>query len=147
MSKRSKILTKLDKVLNKLNVYHGDVYKRVIHRSGGDALLGKGGIVSKEDILIVPKPALFYPKYQGISQNNDPYIVGNVSAQIGDVILLVSYNAITLEEINNPELCFVVVDSDGFEEEFYIIASDKNIHIEGQRVVYMFLLRSRVRKP
>lgn len=143
-NKYNKLLKKANKILSDFKVYHGQVYKRFIVQVGGDPLIGKPASVTKNDVDIVPPPAIFYPKYQGISQNNEPYIVGNVSAQIGDIIYLLTATAISEEEIADPGFCFVQI-TDNYEEEFYIVSSDK-IAIEGKILAYQFLVRSRKRK-
>jgi len=145
MAIRTKLLNKINQVLTRFKVYHGSVYKRTIEQFGGDPLLGKPASVSKNDLIIIPPPAVFYPKYQGISQNNDPFIIGGVAAQVGDVVFLLSVDAITEDELADPGFCFVIIN-DKYEEEFYIIASDR-IHVEEQILAYQFLVRSRTRTP
>lgn len=143
MAVYSRLRNRINKLLNRFQVYHGTVYKRTVEQLGGSDLLGKPTYVSKNDVEMHPPPAVVYPKYQGISENNDPYIIGGKAAQVGDIIFIVSVDAITEDEITDKSFCFVI-NTGQYEEEFFILASER-VHVEGQILVYQFLVRSRNR--
>lgn len=138
-----RLRNKVNRQLSRFQVYHGTVYKRIIEQTGSNALIGKPTAVSRNDSEMFPPPAVVYPRYQGISENNEPYIIGGRAAQIGDIVFIVSVDAISEDEVTNKGFCFVINDG-AFEEEFYVIASDR-VHVEGKILLYQFLVRSRNR--
>lgn len=146
MSKASSLAAKINKVLTQVNPITGTVFKRVLTRSGGDPVTGKGVTVTTTDTSFSVPASLRQATYNNSSLNGSKdsvKLVGTATANVVDYVMTVSATDITSSDLTNPDLTIVIVDGD-YEEEFYITGSAPGI-IYGEVVVNNILVRSKKR--
>lgn len=139
MGRAEGLLNRIDKLLNKSNVTDRVVYKRRITRTGGDPLTGRGfSSVTKTDTALNPVPAVVQASNFGTQVVN-----GVVVQPLTDYVVYVSPNALSKSEITDKDVC-LVFKSGSAEEEFFIHSYDTSV-IEGSRVLFTVLARSKSR--
>jgi hypothetical protein len=146
VSRATSIRDRAAKLLGQFQVTDRPIYKRVITRSGGDALLGRPGTVVKTDTLLNPQPAVTYPLEQVTKETlakNLLVLSGGDRVSVGDYILLVSPNAISKEDILNPDVMFVFAPG-AKEEECYVVQLLPSV-MNGIDVIFNVLIRSKAR--
>lgn len=135
MALADRLIKKVDKILSKFNLTdgRGDVYKRVITRTGGDSLIGKPSTVVKTDTLLSPPPAVQVIDLSIVNVKrgyNPNVIVGGVVVAAGDYIVRLSPTAVTEEELTNPDFCLVF----GTEERS-VVSFDRTV-VNGKTVLF-----------
>lgn len=140
MSRATSLIAKVGNVLTKVNATNRDVYKRIISQSGGDPLLGRGVLTDTQDILLVPPPAM-----RVVGPEDTFLLTTKGVTPDGTLILTVSPDAISRQELEDPAMSIVMKgDSEDNEEEFFISAYNFDA-FQGIDVLYELLIRSKSR--
>lgn len=145
MALSDKLIRVADKLLNRFDVTDRAIYKRVYTRTGGDALLGRPGTVSYVDTIMNPQPIFGELSFhRGNTPRNSVGLIDSGIALIGDYLLQCSPTSVTVTELANKEMTFIAKDSNGNEEQFFIVTY-KASAVNGVDVFFTVLLRSKSR--
>jgi len=147
MSLATRLTSKADKLLTKYQVTDSrDLYKRVITRTGGDALLGRPGSVTMVDTLLDPPPMVETLSFQRANHpRNFIATIGTADsvALIGDNFCTISVTALSQAELDNKNLVFVFKGGP-VDEEMNMITYDAAV-VNNAVVLWYVLLRSKGR--
>lgn len=148
MSLATRLTSKADVLLKKFQLTDTrDCYKRVITRTGGDALLGRPGSVSVVDTILDPPPMVVTLSFQRMQHpRNFVAQIGTADsiALIGDYYCTISPSTLSAEEIANKDMVFVFKDASGATEEMSMITYDYDV-ANNTVVLWYLLLRSKGR--
>jgi hypothetical protein len=134
MATAASVVKKIDRVLNRVGPQRRSVYKRTVTRTGGDALIGRQTTTTTTDTLLSPQPVYGAQPTQEIVRTG-------VSQNVGDYTMLISPTAMSLSEIQNPDVFLVLKDAAGKEEKLRItgyVTQD----FKGSSVAYQVSARS-----
>lgn len=140
MPSAASLQNKVNKLLTKFDVTDRIVYKRVITRTGGDILTGRGVAVAIVDTVLKPQPAID----QSGGRGGPMVAAGAELAQLGDLVMLVSASAITRLNLEDPKVAFVLKATGIDDEEFSVVAFDPLV-TQGQAIAFNVVLRSKKR--
>lgn len=145
MSRATQLIAKVDGILKRLNPSRRPVYKRLITRTGGDALIGRPGTVTYVDTLLVPQPLVeeITPSVIRRAHINNTVMVGTDALQLGDYLCLFSPTSVTRTELLNPDLVFVFNDGGITPVEERYVATIGGNALNGLDVVTEVILRSK----
>lgn len=135
MGSATVIISKVDRLLSKLNATERPVYKRVITRTGGDDLIGRGSTATHEDTLLSPQPVM-----TKISETSQILASGSSNLQIGDWVMTASPTALTQTDLLSKDL--LIVFKEGTNEESLRVLSFDAPALYGQALAYNVFLRS-----
>ena len=130
------IVTKVARVMAKMNVCDLPAYKRVVTRSGGDPLTGRGVQTATVDTLMDPPPVLS-------PSRNMMDLSGDALAQVGLKPYIFSAKAISRAEVQDPNLSIVFKSASG-EEVLFILTYDP-ILMQGTDIAFNVVLSSKKR--
>jgi len=145
MSRAQGILNRVNGALRRTFPQDRTVYKRVVTRSGGDDLIGRGVAVSTVDTLLDPQPT-----YQRLGRNivgdhvDAESVLGAAGSKVevaDDYSCLFSSTALPLADLNNKNVTIVFKDSAG-NEEIFRITDYTPVSFQGTALIYMAFLRS-----
>ena len=129
-------------ILNKYAPADRQVYKRTITRVGLDALIGRSSVVSVSDELLDPQPYHYMIDISSAGRFTFEGTLGpSKIVNIGDYVFIISVEALTKEEIQDPDLLLVLVDGDGNEESFRLLEYE-NPSVNNTEVLYIGYFRS-----
>lgn len=149
MSKASVITKKIDKALVKLNPFSGLVYKRFITNVGGDTVTGRGSTVEIVDVLITVTPIFRAATFNNATLrsskygNNQALVDPFTSSSLVDLVMTASSSAVSLSELNDPNMT-IVAKRVNVEEE-YLVSSYESTSIYGEDVMFDVIIRSKKR--
>lgn len=139
MSRATSIINRIGRVLNAVKATDRDVYKRLIVRTGGDPLTGRGVVADTQDILLDPVPEVHV-----LGPEDCFVLTPNGFTADGSLVCTVSSQAVSRAEIQDVDMSVVFKDSDNNEEEFFI--ADFNFDVfQGELIDFQLLLRSKQR--
>jgi hypothetical protein len=138
MAIANSLIAKFKRIMTKYNVSDRLVYKRVLTRSGGDPLLGRGGSVMAVDTILNPQPVV------GAGVRGPLVGSGNTLYTTGEYVCTVLSTAMTRAEVTSKETALVFKDSLGVEEVLYISSFQPSV-IEGVDVAFELVLTSKKR--
>lgn len=139
MANASGIINRIGRILNKVQATDRDVYKRLLVRSGGDSLTGRGVVADTQDILLKPIPEIHV-----LGPEDSFVLTTNGVTPDGSFVCTVSSAAISRDELEDPDMSIVFKDSNNNEEEFYIASFNFDV-FQGQMIDFQLLLRSKQR--
>ena len=148
MANAAALIAKIDKLLIRFNPVVGQVYKRVVTRTGGDPITGRGSATAVVDTPFTVPPTIRSYVFgnlalKGGQLGNSVVLDNGASESIVDYIMNVSPTDITALELTNPHLT-IVIDRGTHKEEFTIEGSDP-VMIYGTDVMFDLLIRSKKR--
>lgn len=139
MANATALISKVDRLLDRLNVSDRRVFKRKITRVGGDPLIGKSASVTSVDTQLAPVPAVTRPSA------NDPLAISGVAVvPVTDYLLYVSPTSLSSAEIQDKDTVLVFKDEANKEEEC-VIAAYQPLVLKGAVINYVVLARSKRR--
>lgn len=143
MSLASRVQKALDNTLGKYAPPSRAVYKRVTAIAGGDPLTGRPGTETFVDTKMNPQPYYSRPVRYAVGSYHKATIFDDVGGTgIGTAyILLASASAITLAELADDRLSFVLKNDAGVEEVFTITDFD-DISVQGSNAAFSILVQS-----
>jgi hypothetical protein len=145
MSRVQSILKRLDKVLTKFAPTDRTVYSRAVTRTGGDDAIGRPGVVTNTDIILSPQPMWNRPTRRGIEYLHNALVIENGVARTAvDYIMLISPDALTQDQLQDPNTFIVMKDAAGVTEVFLILDVQAT-GFAGTDVVFEVALRSMTR--
>lgn len=115
------LIRKVDAVLKKYGNPTMGIYKRTITRTGGDSLIGRPTAVTTSDTLFSPQPVFARGMRRQVGGND----ANDVTTSNGVVItqsyeMLFSPNALTLADLENPNILLAFKDSLGSTELYRV---------------------------
>jgi len=134
------LISKIKATLSKVNATDRVVYKRVVTKSGGDPLLGRGVSVSTVDTLLDPQPAVIWPETMPTLM-----VSGASLVPAGACYMVVSASAMTRFEVADSTLTIVFKDTISNKEEQYNISGFTPQVFQGTDVAFECALVSKKR--
>ncbi len=143
MSRATALIRRLDVAMKRFAPPSRQVYKRLTTRTGGDDLIGRPGSTVKTDTLLSPQPLYGRANApRGVGDTDSEIFVSGTTVRTGgQYTLTLSPTAITLAELQNEELQFVMKDSAGVEEVF-CIEDVAPVGMASEDVMYLVVVRS-----
>lgn len=113
MSLAGTLIRKVDSLLTKYATPSSTVYKRTVTRTGGDPLTGRSTSVATVDVLLSPQPMYSRNMRMQIGGSDAEGIVTNSSLMVAaqSFEMVMSPNAISLTELQNPDTLLVFKDA------------------------------------
>lgn len=152
MSRATSIINRLNQVLNRVATPGQDTrkaYKRVFSRTGGDDLIGVVGTVSKTDTLLAPQPVFQRVTRMMFGTQAKSQEVLDVAKSekrtANEWEFIFSPTAVSISDLQNENLVFVLKDTNGDEEVLDVIDYEP-IGAFGADLVYAAYLRS-IQRP
>jgi hypothetical protein len=146
MGRADLILAKTKSALNKVGPSDRQVYKRVVTRTGGDSLIGRGGTITHVDTLLDPQP-LYQRLGRNIVGDSAPSqeLLNNGSNRIADDYQVTFHpDAVSQADLNNKDLLFVFRDASN-RDEIFRVTDFEPVAINGKAVMFVGYLRSTAR--
>lgn len=151
MSRADAIRKRLDGALNR-TVGQGPLgnrtaYKRFVTRTGGDSLIGRPGSVTNTDTMLKPQPTYSrLSRYVVGKTSGAAELIGGQGAEVAEQLaILISPTAMTLAELQNPDLLIVFKDPSGNETVFKLDDLEPT-SFQGQDVAYLAYIKN-VKRP
>lgn len=113
MSLAASYIKKVDSLLKKYGNPSFGIYKRTITRTGGDSLIGRPASVTTVDTLFTPQPVYARGMRRQVGGTDANDVVTNNSSVVivQSYEMLFSPNAITLTDLENPNILLAFKDS------------------------------------
>lgn len=105
------LIKKQDAILKKYGAPSGRVYKRLVTVTGGDSLIGRPGSVSHTDTELTPQPTYRRAGRSTITGDRISQKTIQVNGRVltaDQAVFIVSPTAITVADLQNPNLQFVI---------------------------------------
>lgn len=151
MGRADSIQRRLDNALNRTvgkgPLTNRTAYKRFVTRTGGDSLIGRPGSVTTTDTMLSPQPIYSrLSRYVVGKSSGAAEILGAQGAEVAeDLAIILSPSAITLAELQNPDLLIVFKDSLNGETVFKVTDLEPT-PFQGQDVTFLAYIKN-VKRP
>lgn len=146
MTQASQVISSLNSILRQVTPVGRTVYMRVYTMGGGDPLTGQGQTPFSNDTILNPQPyfsRLGHVRTPGMQHIKAQEIVDSAGREfVADAwSFIVSPSAITVNQLEDPNMTFVLKDSEGNEEEMNLIDYDPTSGF-GVDLLYTCYMRS-----
>lgn len=133
---------KVDRLLTKYAPPFCTVYKRIVTRAGGDALIGQAVVVTNTDTLLVPQPTYARAMRRQVGGSDAEEVSTPVGARVANSYeMTVSLLALTEADLQNQDILFLFVDPSGVQE-IYRLDDFEPMGVSGQPVAWLVYVTS-----
>jgi len=141
MSRASALASRVAAILKRVAPPDRKVYRRTVIRTGGDDLIGRPGSVAVSDSLLDPQPYYARSGRQIGGDDTEVYRTGAEMSVGEGYDLIVATKALSLSDLQNPNVLLVMKDAAG-TVEVYRITDWEPLGFSGEPVLYLVSIRS-----